>query len=249
MHRRAIVASAVVLVPGFAGLGSPVPGVAQEADADSVATELRCTLSADGPSWEGPCDGWGTTLLLRLPGGPGAGGPWSGALSVAGSPERGELEVDLARSRYGDTDVLVFRSDLGWYRVAEWRPDGDGGALLVVDVSGPVGPTPSDLRILADALVRLEDESAWDRADDRDCGNDEPGVVSLYCATYLATAAELGRAYHRPPAMRLIREVVAERFPERVVSHRLMDFNNHPDTTLEDVRAVIEEALVRARGQ
>lgn len=248
MNLRTWGASALA-VAAAGGLGAPVPGAAQEAGGEPAATELCCLLSKGRDAWEGPCDGWGATLELHLARGPTAAGPWNGALSVPGSPERGELDVELARSRYGSREVLVFRSPLGWFHVATWRPAGGDEAQLVVDVSAPVGPTDADRRILAEALGRLDSDSAWDRADDRNCENDLPGVVGLYCALAGATAAELGRAYHRPPAMRLVREVVADRFPDRVVSHRLMDFNNHPDTTLEDVRAVIEEALVRARGQ
>lgn len=208
---------------------------------------VRCTVEEGPEGWEGPCEGWDETALrLRLNDGPEADGPWKGTLTVQGSRE---VEVEIVRQPYGEEDRLVFRSSFGWFLVEQWRSREGRAALLVFDMSQVAPPTTADVRILEDALSRLEQEAAWDRKDDRDCENDAEGVVSLYCALALAARKKMGRVYHRQPALRIVREEIERRFPERIAGHRLMDFNNHPETTLTDVRDVLAHGIRRARRQ
>lgn len=54
-----------------------------------------------------------------------------------------------------------------------------------------VPASEADLDILNDILKTLSSPSAWDRADDRDCGNKSPGRVSLFCALQNAAIARM----------------------------------------------------------
>lgn len=49
----------------------------------------------------------------------------------------------------------------------------------------------------------------------------------------------------------LLMEVIREQFPERLkrFSENIPTFNDHPDTTFEDVRLVIEKAAIKEQEQ
>jgi hypothetical protein len=47
----------------------------------------------------------------------------------------------------------------------------------------------------------------------------------------------------------LVRSVILERWRDRITSHQLIDFNNHPATTMTELRTVLEVALERASAQ
>ncbi len=53
---------------------------------------------------------------------------------------------------------------------------------------------------------------------------------------------------HHAAADRLLSAVALEQYPDRtgVTGWAIVDFNNHPDTTQEDVERVFEKAIVRA---
>ncbi|MCH8255137.1 MAG: hypothetical protein IID06_07290 [Gemmatimonadetes bacterium] len=65
---------------------------------------------------------------------------------------------------------------------------------------------------------------------------------SLYCALYQATADVTGESHHRQPALQVVRRIVAEVGAERIEGHRLMDFNNHPETTLAEIHAILDRS-------
>ena len=101
-----------------------------------------------------------------------------------------------------------------------------------------------DVSLLDGALARLDVESRWDRADDRVCEDDDE-TFSLYCALYFASIDYLGHYEHRRTAIQEVRFAIEEATGGREFEHRLMDYNNDPDTTLEDVRGVIRKARER----
>lgn len=49
--------------------------------------------------------------------------------------------------------------------------------------------------------------------------------------------------------LRLVNEVIAAEFPERVGGVGVSRFNDHPDTTLDDVVLVMEKAAIRKDEQ
>ena len=115
--------------------------------------------------------------------------------------------------------------------------------------------TADDLRILRRADALLGDASVWNRDDDRVCDDDEAsGKRSLFCALQKADREILGEYQHRNVALQEVRFVIQDgRQTEMVIRalrrfslpHRLMDFNNLPETRFEDVKQVLRVASER----
>ena len=110
--------------------------------------------------------------------------------------------------------------------------------------------TPDDVRILTKAAELLKDESAWNRADDRECTDDEAtGKRSLFCALQKACIEVLGKYDHRSVALQEVRFAVEDATRGRDFEHRLRDFNNLPTTRLADIQAVLKVAIDRVRSR
>ena len=110
--------------------------------------------------------------------------------------------------------------------------------------------TNHDLLILTKAGELLKDESVWNRADDRECKDDEAtGKRSLFCALQKASIDVLGTYDHRRVALQEVRFAVEEATRGRDFEHRLRDFNNLPTTRLADVKAVLRVATDRVRSR
>ena len=110
--------------------------------------------------------------------------------------------------------------------------------------------TAHDVRILTRAAELLKDESAWNRADDRECADDEAtGKRSLFCALQKACIEVLGKYDHRRVALQEVRFAVEDATRGRDFEHRLRDFNNLPTTRLADIQAVLKVALDRVRAR
>lgn len=112
--------------------------------------------------------------------------------------------------------------------------------------------TVKDLQTLERAAALLASESVWNRNDDRRCADDEAmDRRSLFCALQRASADVYGShdphviADHRRVALQEVRFAVEEATRGRELSHRLMEFNNLPDTTLADVQRVLAHATAR----
>ena len=98
-----------------------------------------------------------------------------------------------------------------------------------------------DLAILDSADVRLSDRLVWDRADDRKCGPQDE-TLSLYCALYFGSIDTIGEYQHRRTAMQEVRFAIENATGGRDFEHRLMDFNNLPTTSFDDIKGVIKTA-------
>jgi hypothetical protein len=118
--------------------------------------------------------------------------------------------------------------------------------------------TEEDLRILQRADALLGDASVWNRQDDRVCDDDEvSGKRSLFCALQKADKETLGEYQHRHVALQEVRfaiqdatrdrqtEMVIRAFRQFSLPHRLMDFNNLPETRFEDIKRVLRTAADR----
>ena len=103
-----------------------------------------------------------------------------------------------------------------------------------------------DLQILGRADQLLGAESSWNRADDRECKDDEAsGKRSLFCALQAASIEVLGHYEHRRAALQEVRFAIQQVTQGREFEHRLRDFNNLPQTTLSDVHKVLQMARDR----
>ena len=159
---------------------------------------------------------------------------WTGAMGTEDpSP------IEIATYQYSTGPRVIVRTG-AWHLASEFVFT-KAGLRLAWDDGMEAPPSQTDLEIIEAARLLLPDEEGWDREDDRDCENDQ-GVISVYCALARATASVMGRYQHRQPAMQAVRRVIASEWPERVVAHRLMSFNNDPRTTLADVHRLFDLA-------
>jgi hypothetical protein len=101
-----------------------------------------------------------------------------------------------------------------------------------------------DVRILERADALLPDEARWNRHDTRDCPPHET-QLSLFCALHAATVEVLGTYDHRRVALQEVRFAIEEVSGGREFEHRLMDFNNLPQTKFADIKRVL--AIARER--
>lgn len=93
----------------------------------------------------------------------------------------------------------------------------------------------SDVEIVKKARQILNSPQKWNRADNRICPDTET-KFSLYCALEEATYEVTGDFAHRGAAMQEARFVIGDDLaPENNYHHRLMDYNNDPQTTFADV--------------
>ena len=96
--------------------------------------------------------------------------------------------------------------------------------------------TAADLKIVQRARQILGRSSQWNRADNRKCPNDAK-TFSIYCALAMATKETNGNFAHRGAVMQQARFVIDETAPNaKKYDHRLMDYNNDPSTTFDDVQ-------------
>ena len=101
-----------------------------------------------------------------------------------------------------------------------------------------------DLRIIQRADSILSDSLKWNKHDDRECTDDiGTGNYSLYCALYKASIDIAGEYVHRRAAMQIVRFTLEKYDNGRVTNHRLMDWNNHPETTFKEVKKVLKESI------
>jgi len=100
----------------------------------------------------------------------------------------------------------------------------------------------TDLKIVQEANRILSDETKWNKDDDRTCFDDiHNDKYSLFCALYKASVDVAGEYKHRRAVMQQVRFIIDERNQGRVINHRLMDWNNHPETSFEEVKQVLKE--------
>jgi hypothetical protein len=126
---------------------------------------------------------------------------------------------------------------------------GASDVLLVLDLVNPPPATDDDIAILQSALGGLDRIAEWNRQEVQNCGSSGQTNTGLFCLLYTAVEARMGRYHHRQPALELVRAVIFERWRDRITSHQLIDFNNHPATTSTDLRTVLQVALERASVQ
>lgn len=111
---------------------------------------------------------------------------------------------------------------------------------LLRDRNRPV--STEDVAILNRSLELFTEEN-WDREDDRNCDNDAPGQLSIFCALQQASIDVRGHYHHRRTALQEVRFVIADRSEGRDYAHRMRDYNNDPQTSYAEARSAIAEAL------
>jgi len=107
-----------------------------------------------------------------------------------------------------------------------------------------------DLKIIQRADSILSEPSKWNKQDDRECHDDiANGKYSLFCSLFKASIDITGAYVHRRPGMQLVRFTVEKYENGRVKEHRIMDWNNHPDTSFEELKKVLRESMEAVKQQ
>lgn len=130
--------------------------------------------------------------------------------------------------------LLILNLFLGLY--ASGQDTTDESPNLVFD--------SSDLKIIQRADSILSSPLIWNKQDERECKDDiSTGRYSLFCALYKASIEITGVYVHRRAAMQIVRFTLKKYENGRVQNHRLMDWNNHPSTTFDEVKKVLRESI------
>jgi len=235
-------------------LAALLPASPASADANTVTCLLHraggelkgncsipCSVNAlaidiDGPNPKKACDAAPRTVEATLHQ---AGRGWLGTMQgkFPEDPTRFEL---VAGEGHG-----VAKTPFGWFAVqgSTWESE---ALRLTISANNQLPPTHDDIRIIERAKTLLSDERVWNRADDRTCPA-QAEKWSLFCALDQATRETSGGIHYRQPALQMVREVLNEVGGNRLGKHRLMDYNNHPDTTLAEVHSLLDTAQDRLR--
>jgi hypothetical protein len=141
----------------------------------------------------------------------------------------------------------VAKTPYGWFTLSEAKSEGDTLAMTIV-ANRQLPPTQDDIQIIQRALALIPSREAWNKEDNRQC---PPGQakLSLFCAMMQATTEVSGGVHYRQPAMQAVREVLNEVGVGRFKLHRIMDYNNHPDTTLEEIHALLNKAKAKLEAR
>ncbi len=164
-------------------------------------------------------------------------GNWLGTMQgkFPEDPTRFELVVS--------TKPGIAKTPFGWFALQQSDRD-DGTLRLTVAANNQLPPTSDDIRIIQRAKALLSDEKEWNRSDNRTCPP-HPEKWSLFCALQQATQEVSGGVHYRQPALQMVREVLNEVGGNRLDKHRLMDYNNHRDTTLVEIQSLLSTAQSR----
>ena len=134
--------------------------------------------------------------------------------------------------------ITLGHSDEGRAQATTQAPQITATSPAVEERDQPV--TADDVAILTRAEALLSNASVWNRTDDRECKDDEgTGKRSLFCALQKACIDVLGTYDHRRVALQEVRFAVEDATRGRNFEHRLRDFNNLPETRLEDIKRVL----------
>ena len=239
---------------------------------ESVSQVATCRLAPRPYGFGGLCrlqqaeGGPSRPLRIQLPdsvrvwstGGPQDRPPWRGNISLPNTEVAFEIapgSTDSSRSQ------LVFRTGVFWLPVKEWRQVDSApppcaacerlakDVLLVLDLVNPPLANEDDVIILRSALAGVDQIANWNRQETQSCLRLDQANTGFFCLVYTAVERRMGRYHHRQPALELVRAVITERWRDRITSHQLVDFNNHPATTIADLRTVLQVALERATAQ
>jgi hypothetical protein len=205
--------------------------------------EVPCTVNALGVNFDGvvaqrACDGPARLARLSLAE-TAVRGRWLGSMEGVKPEDPQRAEVVPGKAGGGS----VARLPYGWFKVLELK-ESPGALTLRVDGSRQVRPDRDDLAIIDRAIALLPRAEAWNKQDNREC---PPGQakLSLFCAMMQATTEISGGVHYRQPAMQAVREELNLVDPARIRSHRIMDYNNHPATTLDEVHDLLHKARAR----
>lgn len=204
---------------------------------------LPCLVHANAIGFDGPKAGRScaesprpvAATLRKIP----TSENWLGTME--GKYPEDPTRFEVITGRAGAPGLV--KTPYGWFRLEAARVTDDRMDLTIF-ANAEVPPTRSDVRIIQLATALLSDAKVWNKKDDRNCPPN-PQKWSVFCALMQATEEVSGGVHYRQPALQIVREVVDEIGGTRVNRHRLLDYNNHPDTTLDDIHSMLRLAQTR----
>jgi len=107
--------------------------------------------------------------------------------------------------------------------------------------------TQDDVLILEGAKTLLASRDKWIRNEETQCDLDAT-TWTLFCALQKSSNNVLGEYQLRRPALEEVRMVVEE-MAGQTFERRLIDFNNRPETTFEDIQKALDIALERIKAR
>lgn len=167
------------------------------------------------------------------------GAGWIG--NMQGKWPEDPTRFEVTGPKNGATGVA--KTPFGWFELKSAAVS-DQSISLVIAAGQLLPPSVDDIKIIQRAASLLASEITWDREDNRVC-RPNPKKWSLFCALMQATEEVSAGVHYRQPALQAVREVLNEVGGARLKKHRLMDYNNHPDTTLDDIQKLL--SLARSR--
>lgn len=168
---------------------------------------------------------------------------WLGTMQ--GKEPEDPVRFSVAKPKEGRPGVA--RTPFGWFAVTAATQDGDK-LRLAIAANRQLPPTQDDLAIIARAVALIPNEATWNKEDNRQCPVGQQ-KLSLFCAMMHATTEISGGVHYRQPAMQAVREVLNEVGGDRVKLHRIMDYNNHPETTLAEIHALLGKAEAKLKAR
>jgi hypothetical protein len=100
--------------------------------------------------------------------------------------------------------------------------------------------TSTDIEIVKKVQGILGSPAQWDRASAQNCNTDAK-TFGLYCAFEAASIAVTGKSGYDGPAIEEARQLISSTAPNAShYSARLVDYNNDPTTTFEDVQRLLK---------
>jgi hypothetical protein len=164
---------------------------------------------------------------------------WLG--TVEGKHPEDPKRFEISKGRAGATGVA--KTPFGWFALQTARLEGET-LILTIAADKQLPPTSDDIRIIQRAMALISDPVVWNKEDNRTCPSN-PQKWSVFCALTQATAEISGGVHYPQPALQMVREVLNEVGGNRLGKHRLMDYNNHPDTTLAEIHSLLDTAQMR----
>ena len=210
-----------------------------------TAQSIRCAVSrAPDGSFTGSCVRNASTVGQLIIKPPAADEPniWRGTATIDGAPGQ-EIGVDV---RPGG----ALRLGRSWLALSDVST-GTGSLIFAFRLNQPAPASEVDVDILRQTRDFLADMSRWDRHDLTNMdeaptkGFNCPNVVprSLFCSLHVASVVAAGDYAHFRPAVEAVRQAIRSARGTGVYRHPLVDFNNDPRTTLQDVHAVLDMAV------
>lgn len=166
-------------------------------------------------------------------------GRWLG--KIEGVQPEDPTRFELVPNAKGGGSVA--RTPFGWFAVDEIKISGDTMRVRI-NADRQLRPTAADAQIISRAISLLPDAASWNKNDNRECPPNQT-KLSMFCALMQATTEISGGIHYRQPALQSVREELNTVDARRIRTHRIMDYNNHPDTTLQEIHSLLRQAQTR----